>query len=139
MKCPAIIKRYIYKTAGSWGYEPKDNDKALDLRYSLGDTINNELENIFNKGIAYEGDKWSRCGLIQILLQAGFFIKLDIANKALQYINELLLDEEYISAWDDPDLFLKAARKFKVALEIEIGNTTRDRICNPKFYTGIKL
>ena len=106
---------------GAWGYEPKSSDSALDLFAGIDDVVDDALARLFGvrgrkprkqiidrnrRSAERTGSRtkrvrcgaWAarfhRAGIVQILLERGFFLKRVVVAQAVQDLTELLANTE---------------------------------------------
>jgi hypothetical protein len=100
---------------GAWGYYPKDSDGALDLFGTINDKVNEEIERLSeNNQRSYHYDY---AGLIMLLCQKGFHIKVKVikqAKECVEYELSRTIDGNR-SGWDDPGRAIKYMEKLSRA------------------------
>ena len=96
---------------GYWGYFPCDGDGAWDFFGRVCDKANEYIKELFKKRIGQ--CRWrasflfDRAGLIVLLLQRGFHIKLPLVEKAIEYLDVALKDKKWNRMASDPNEAIK--------------------------------
>jgi len=104
---------------GTWGYEPKDNDGTWDYLHDLDAPIAKTLRKCFKKKINGRwaaSDRWSRVGLVQILLERGFAVPLDVYKQVLEDLDLCANDKEWLTSWNDSKRTARVIKFMRAAL-----------------------
>jgi hypothetical protein len=85
---------------GAWGFSPKDNDSSSDATSTLLQACRKHLETLFkNKKSLDAWDRWTRLGVVDNLLAAAPSLIFCVKEKALEDIEILIKDDDFLKTW----------------------------------------
>lgn len=123
---------------GHWGYEPYENDAAQDMLYEVSDDYTRkQLTKLFKKrlrsGHIGQMDKYSRIGVLQeLLLMRKMYVPTAVVRQAIEWLDELLADEDWPTGWKDPAKAVKATKKIRSQLVRLYNESAGDVVYAPK-------
>ena len=130
---------------GTWGYEPKHNDTAMDIAATAMDATADLLAKLcgrnppvrrggtpelwitrlfarnYDDGRPGEtvntAHRWARAGAVQYAIEQGVIVTGGVIETIVNDLRAVLADAEYAKSWDDPAAFKRTARRFEQRFE----------------------
>ena len=88
---------------GTFGFRPIDNDGAMDLEYEMKEAHGKAIADLFSRRGTSQ-DRWERIGVLINAIMNGVPVKKTLITKAINDLNYLDTDTEWLSGWTDKTL-----------------------------------
>lgn len=114
-----------------WGYQPEGSDTAHNHFTVVTKAAQNVLKAYFTSHVNPLG-AWANIGVLQICLEAGFPVSVEILEFAKNTLENLVKDKEFINEFDEPGLIRETLKETSIVIDKLIGENAdidkRDRI-----------